>query len=60
MQQAAQGAAQVSGHIGEVNRGASDTGTSAGQVHSSARALSNESSRLKSEVEQFLANVRAG
>jgi methyl-accepting chemotaxis protein len=58
--QAAQGAAQVTSHIGEVNRGASDTGASATQVHGSARALSNESGRLKLEVEQFLANVRAG
>jgi methyl-accepting chemotaxis protein len=55
VQQAAQGASRVTGHIGEVNRGAS-----AGQVHGAARASSNESSRLKSEVEQFLATVRAG
>jgi methyl-accepting chemotaxis protein len=60
VQQAAVGAAEVSGHIGEVNRGASDTGASAEQVHGAARALSNESSRLKGEVEQFLATVRAG
>jgi methyl-accepting chemotaxis protein len=60
VQQAAQGAAQVTSNIGEVNRGASDTGASAGQVHSSARALSTESNRLKSEVEQFLLTVRAG
>jgi len=60
VQQAAEGAAEVSNHIGEVSRGASDTGASAGQVHSSARALSNESNRLKDEVGQFLASVRAG
>jgi methyl-accepting chemotaxis protein len=60
VQQAAVGAAEVSNHIGEVNRGASDTGASAEQVHGAARALSNESSRLKTEVEQFLATVRAG
>ncbi len=60
VQQAAQGAAQVTSNIGEFNRGASDTGASAGQVHSSARALSNESNRVKSEVEQFLLTVRAG
>jgi methyl-accepting chemotaxis protein len=60
VQQAALGAAQVTSHIGEVNRGASDTGASAGQVHGSARALSNESGRLKHEVEQFLATVRVG
>jgi methyl-accepting chemotaxis protein len=60
VQQAALGAAQVTSNIGEVNRGASDTGASAGQVHGAARALSNESSRLRSEVEQFLLTVRAG
>jgi methyl-accepting chemotaxis protein len=60
VQQAAEGAAEVSNHIGEVSRGASDTGASAGQVHSSACALSDESNRLKDEVGQFLASVRAG
>jgi methyl-accepting chemotaxis protein len=59
VQQAAQGATQVSGHIGEVNRGASDTGTAASQVHATALALLSESNRLTAEVEQFLASVRA-
>ena len=59
VQQAAQGAAQVSTNIGEVNRGASDTGSAAGQVHSSALALLEESNRLGTEVERFLATVRA-
>jgi methyl-accepting chemotaxis protein len=58
--QAAQGASQVSGNIGEVNRGASDTGAAASQVHGAAHALSIEGRRLKSEVAQFLASVRAG
>jgi methyl-accepting chemotaxis protein len=57
--QAAMGASEVSGHIGEVNRGASDTGTAASQVHSSALALLGESNRLTAEVAQFLATVRA-
>jgi methyl-accepting chemotaxis protein len=59
VQQAAQGAIQVSANIGEVNRGASDTGAAAGQVHNSALALLGESSRLRAEVERFLASVRA-
>jgi methyl-accepting chemotaxis protein len=59
VQQAAQGAAQVSTNIGEVNRGASDTGSAAGQVHGSALALLEESNRLGTEVERFLATVRA-
>jgi methyl-accepting chemotaxis protein len=59
VQQAAQGASQVAGSIAEVNRGATDTGSAAGQVHGSACALLTESNHLKSEVEKFLATVRA-
>jgi methyl-accepting chemotaxis protein len=59
VQQAAQGASQVAGSIFEVSRGASDTGTAAGQVHGTALALLNQSSQLKTEVERFLASVRA-
>ena len=59
VQQAAQGATQVSDSIAEVNRGAADTGSAAGQVHGSARELLGESNHLKSEVENFLASIRA-
>jgi methyl-accepting chemotaxis protein len=59
VQQAAQGATQVSGSIAEVNRGAADTSAAAGQVHGSARELLGESNHLKSEVENFLASIRA-
>jgi methyl-accepting chemotaxis protein len=59
VQQAAQGATQVAGSIAEVNRGAADTGAAAEQVHGSARELLSESNHLKSEVEKFLASVRA-
>jgi methyl-accepting chemotaxis protein len=59
VQQAAQGATQVSASIAEVNRGAADTGSAAGQVHGSARELLGESNHLKSEVENFLASIRA-
>jgi methyl-accepting chemotaxis protein len=59
VQQAAQGATQVSGSIAEVSRGAANTGSAAGQVHSSARELLSESNHLKSEVDNFLASIRA-
>jgi methyl-accepting chemotaxis protein len=59
VQQAAQGATQVSGSIAEVSRGAANTGSAAGQVHGSARELRDESNHLKSEVDNFLASIRA-
>jgi methyl-accepting chemotaxis protein len=59
VQQAAHGATQVAGSIAEVNRGAADTGAAAEQVHCSARELLSESNHLGSEVEKFLASVRA-
>ena len=59
VQQAAAGASQVVSHIGEVNRGASETGAASGNLLTSAQSLSGESHRLKSEVEKFLATVRA-
>jgi methyl-accepting chemotaxis protein len=59
VQQAARGTAQVATNIGDVNRGASETGSASTQVLSSAQSLSGESTRLKAEVEKFLATVRA-
>ena len=59
MQQAAQGTAQVAVNIGDVNKGAGETGSASGQVLASAQSLSNESNRLKLEVEKFLQSVRA-
>ncbi len=59
VQQAAAGASQVVSHIGEVNRGASETGAASGNLLTSAQSLSSESHRLKSEVEKFLTTVRA-
>ncbi len=59
MQQAAHGTSQVASNIGDVARGASETGLASGQVLTSARALSNEGARLKTEVDRFLATVRA-
>jgi len=59
VQQAAQDATEVTSSITDVNRGATDTGTAAGQVHNLASSLVDESNTLKSEVETFLATVRA-
>ncbi|MGA2125407.1 MAG: methyl-accepting chemotaxis protein [Xanthobacteraceae bacterium] len=60
VQQAASGTTQVAANIVEVNKGAGETGSSSRQVLASARALSGEGSRLRSEVDKFLLTVRAG
>jgi methyl-accepting chemotaxis protein len=57
--QAAQGTTQVADNITEVNRGAGETGSASSQVLSSAQSLASESARLKTEVQKFLATVRA-
>jgi aerotaxis receptor len=59
VQQAAAGTTRVSSNIAEVQRGASETGSASSQVLSSAQSLANESSRLKQEMNNFLAKVRA-
>jgi methyl-accepting chemotaxis protein len=57
--QAAKGTADVAANIGDVNRGASKTGTASTQVLSSAQELSSQGSNLKAEVARFLSTVRA-
>jgi methyl-accepting chemotaxis protein len=57
--EAAKGTAQVASNITDVNRGASKTGAASAEVLSSAQSLSNESNRLKAEVDKFLNTVRA-
>ena len=59
VQQAADGTGRVSASIGNVTRAASETGTAAGEVLSSATALSQQSAQLRAEVDKFLATVRA-
>ncbi|MGL9619729.1 methyl-accepting chemotaxis protein [Bradyrhizobium sp. U531] len=59
IQHAAQGTSDVSANIGDVQRGAGETGAASAQVHSAAQSLSQESNRLKSEVSRFLETVRA-
>jgi len=56
---AAHSTTQVANNIGDVNRGAGETGSASAQVLDSARSLAQEGSRLKREVGQFLATVRA-
>jgi methyl-accepting chemotaxis protein len=59
VQQAAQGTMQVSSHIIDVQRGASETGSASSQVLSAAQSLSGDSNRLRLEVGEFLNSVRA-
>lgn len=59
VQQAAQGAHQVSSHIVDVQRGADETGLASSQVLSAAQSLSSDSNRLKLQVDKFLSTVRA-
>ncbi len=59
VQQAARGTQLVSANIGDVQHGASETGSASSQVLSSARSLSADSNRLKLEVGKFLDSVRA-
>ncbi|RXH21452.1 chemotaxis protein [Bradyrhizobium nanningense] len=59
VQQAARGTQQVSASIVDVQRGASQTGSASANVLTSARSLSGESTRLKTEVGKFLDAIRA-
>ena len=59
IQEAAKGTTHVAGNIAEVSKGASETGSASTQVLASAKALSNQGSKLKLEVQKFLATVRA-
>src|ERR1700736_2458804 len=51
VQTAAQRSTAVASNIGDVSRGASETGSASSQVLSSAQMLSSDSTRLKAEVE---------
>ncbi|ETR78065.1 chemotaxis protein [Afipia sp. P52-10] len=59
VQSVAAGTQDVAGNIVQVNRGATETGTASGDVLSSAQTLSTESTRLRQELDRFMANVRA-
>src|SRR5262249_43929661 len=59
IQQAAAGTVQVANNIPEVSQGAAETGTASTAVLTSAKSLADQSGRLKTEVDKFLATVRA-
>ncbi|MET4803838.1 methyl-accepting chemotaxis protein [Bradyrhizobium sp. LB11.1] len=45
-------------NIVEVNRGATETGAASEEVLSSAKVLSSESTRLRTELDRFMQNIR--
>jgi methyl-accepting chemotaxis protein len=56
---AAHGTQEVSTNVTDVRRGAADTGQASSTVLSAAQSLANDSKRLRTEVDRFLATVRA-
>ena len=59
VQNVAQGTREAAADIMQVNRGATETGAASEEVLHSAKMLSTESSRLRSELDRFMANIRA-
>jgi methyl-accepting chemotaxis protein len=59
VQAAADQSSRVASGMNDVSRGASETDSASGQVLSSAKTVSQVSSRLKTEVERFLSTVQA-
>jgi methyl-accepting chemotaxis protein len=59
VQQASQGTAEVSSNISGVTRAAEESSTASAQVLNSASDLSEQSEFLRTQLGQFLANVRA-
>jgi methyl-accepting chemotaxis protein len=59
VQTVAQGTEQAAVNIMQVNRGATETGSASEGVLNSARSLSTESTRLREELDRFMANIRA-
>ena len=59
VQTVAKGTHEAAANITEVNRGAAETGSASGNVLDSARTLSSESTRLREELDRFMANIRA-
>ncbi|WGS30443.1 methyl-accepting chemotaxis protein [Bradyrhizobium sp. ISRA464] len=60
VQVASERTSQVAVSIGQVASGASRTGSASSQVLSSARLLSDGNNRLKQELDNFIATIRAG
>ena len=59
VQNVAQGTQEAAANIMRVYRGATETGSASENVLSSARTLSTESTRLREELDRFMANIRA-
>ena len=59
VQSVAQGTHEVASNITKVNRGATETGSASEEVLNSAQTLTVESTRLRQELDRFMANVRA-
>jgi methyl-accepting chemotaxis protein len=59
VQNVAKGTQAASDNVMQVNRGATETGSASEEVLNSARSLSSESTRLREELDRFMANIRA-
>ena len=59
VQSVAQGTHEAAANIMQVNRGATETGSASEEVLNSAKTLSAESTRLRQELDRFMANIRA-
>lgn len=59
VQKSAQLSVQVAKEVDEVSRGTGEAGAASNEVLAAAKSLSVESTRLKSEVDKFLEEVRA-
>ena len=59
VQNVARGTQEASDNVMQVNRGATETGSASEEVLNSARTLSSESTRLREELDRFMANIRA-
>jgi methyl-accepting chemotaxis protein len=59
VQNVAQGTKEAAANIMQVNRGATETGSASEEVLNSAKMLSTESTRLREELDRFMANIRA-
>ncbi|WP_081851388.1 methyl-accepting chemotaxis protein [Bradyrhizobium sp. URHD0069] len=59
VQSVAQGTREAATNIMQVNRGATETGSASEEVLNSAQTLSSESTRLREELDRFMANIRA-
>ena len=59
VQSVAQGTHEATANVMQVNRGATETGSASEEVLNSAKTLSAESTRLRQELDRFMANIRA-